>query len=102
MSAVDLTPCDPSLAGSCRVTVLGGGDFSQEADEDMLLPAGDGAAAPGLVEESVQGTSSSDGSQDSESIISVELIESDHCTEASIKDNTKDIGPPKTPPKQPD
>ena len=92
MSAVDLTPCDPSLAGSCRVTVLGGGDFSQEADEDMLLPAGDGAAAPGLVEESVQGTSSSDGSQDSESIISVELIESDHCTEASIKDNTKDIG----------
>ena len=92
MSAVDLTPCDPSLAGSCRVTVLGGGDFSQEADEDMLLPAGDGAAAPGLVEESVQGTSSSDGSQDSESIISVELIESDHCTEASIKDNTEDIG----------
>ena len=92
MSAVDLTPCDPSLAGSCRVTVLGGGDFSEEADEDMLLPAGDGAAAPGLVEESVQGTSSSDGSQDLKSVISVELIESDHCTEASIKDNAEEIG----------
>lgn len=92
MSTVDLTPCDPSLAGSCRVTVLGGGDFSEEVDEDMLLPTEDGAAAPDLVEESVQGTSSSDGSQDSKSIISVELIESDHCTEASIKDNTEEIG----------
>lgn len=88
-SAVDLTPCDLSLVNSCRVTVLGGGDFTDEENADVPFPTGAGEAAPGLVEESVHG-SSSDGSQ--RSTISVELIESDHCTEASIKDNAESGG----------
>ena len=84
-----MTPCDPSLANSCRVTILGGGDFADEENADASLPTGAGEAAPGLVEESVHG-SSSDGSH--RTVISVELIESDHCTEASIKDDNAESG----------
>ena len=90
-SAVDLTPCDPSLANSYRVTILGGGDFADEDNADASLPTGAEEAAPGLVEESVHG-SSSDGSGSQRSVISVELIESDHCTEASIKDDSAESG----------
>ena len=86
-----MTPCDPSLANSCRVTILGGGDFADEENADASLPTGAGEAAPGLVEESVHG-SSSDGSRSQRSVISVELIESDHCTEASIKDDNTESG----------
>lgn len=84
-----MTPCDPSLANSCRVTILGGGDFAGEENADASLLTGAGEAAPGLVEESVHG-SSSDGSGSQRSVI--ELIDSDHCTEASIKDNTESGG----------
>ena len=84
-----MTPCDPSLANSCRVTILGGGDFADEENADASLPTGAGEATPGLVEESVHG-SSSDGSH--RTVISVELIESDHCTEASIKDDNAESG----------
>jgi hypothetical protein len=70
------------------VTVLGGGDLADE-NADIPLAAGNEAATPGLVKDSVH-DSSSDGSQ--LSIISVELIESDHCTEASIKDNAEGGG----------
>ena len=86
-----MTPCDPSLANSCSVTILGGGDFADEENAGASLPTGAGEAAPGLVEESVHG-SSSDGSGSQRSVISVELIESDHCTEASIKDDNAESG----------